>query len=64
MFCHEMVHCAGQGVGEDVPRHLRVEGPVKHRHMTQREANHLINGFWHHRLTSAMDTEQTVSLLF
>lgn len=62
MFIHVCaIHCVGQGLGEDVPRHLRVEGAVKHRHMTQREANHIINGFWHHRLMSALDSEQAVS---
>ena len=50
----------GQGRGEDIPRYLRVEGPVKHRHLNQSEANLMINGFWHHRLTSTMETEQMV----
>ena len=51
----------GQGMGENVPRYLRTEDKVKHRHLTQSEANLMINGFWHHRLTSRMEDEQSVS---
>ena len=55
----------GQGTGEGIPRHLRTDGSVKHRHMNQSEANLMINGFWHHRLTtSAMGTKQTVRYLY
>ena len=53
----------GQGMGESVPRYLRTEGKVKHRHLTQSEANLMINGFWHHRLTSRMEDEQSVSYI-
>lgn len=44
-----------QGVGENVPRYLKFEGDIKNRHITRSETNELINGFWHHRLTTQED---------
>ena len=35
-----------------MPRYLRVEGPVRNRHIQRKEVNELINGFWQHRLTT------------
>ncbi len=42
-------------MGDNVPRYLRVEGKVKNRHITRGEANKLMSGFWHHRLTTQQE---------
>ncbi len=49
-----------QGVGEDIPHHLRADGPVRNRKIGRAEVNELVSGFWQHRLTSE-ETSQPVS---
>ncbi len=49
-----------QGVGEDVPHHLRADGFVRNRKIGRAEVNELVSGFWQHRLTSE-ETSQPVS---
>ena len=62
MYCDH--HCLNyQGVGPDVPRHLRATGQVRNRRIGKGVANRLINGFWQYRVSVPDGSSQPVSCL-